>query len=168
VLGDVYGQRGSRWHTLAKGKFLEFDEVENIRDFKPRPLDQIRVRLRRRDDFEPTKDCRIAAVEVRYAQEPGRAPPILLELDRCVAPGRPCTLHLPEGVKAARLDLRWRDRGPAMGRLKRGAALSPWANVCSGERRSFCYFHGAFTGEVEVQAELAQLTIDQALVYPEP
>lgn len=153
VLGDVFADSSRRRHVLARGKFVEFDEVENIRGFKPRRAKSLVIRLRSRDGFPVSHPCRIAAVEVRYA--PLRPSFHRVSLGARVTPQRPVTFRLggPKTSAPRRIDVVWRDEGPAMGSLTLGCASSGWKNVCSGERRTFSYFFGAKSVEFTLRAK---------------
>ena len=155
------GQR-NRW--LARGKFLEFDELENIRCPAGTVGDVVTVRLHPRDERVPQPDCRIAAVTVRYRCT---APSRTLDVDRWVKAGGTYALvqRAVGDVRLARADILWADHGPAMGALSVGGAKTRYANVCSGERYAFCFGWAARRGQVKVHADTADVHIQEISLY---
>lgn len=164
VLGDVDAINGGRVESLARGKFLEFDEVENIRCKAPVFGDTIRITLRPRAPEVPVPVCRIASLEVRY-RIPAAVEPKSIEVGRWVRRGRSLRLG-PGRVSIGRVDLLWSDRGPAMGALSLGSATSRFVNVCSGEQRMFAYLHGARPAELRLHAKEADIMLERATIYP--
>jgi len=167
VLGDVYGTFRGKRQTLARGKFIEFDEVENITEFGSCHLDSVSVRLRSRNPRFPPPVCRIAAVEVHYHRWPG-IKPARLTPNRWVQPGQPLVVKLPNHGPWTRLDVRWDDRGPAMAALSIGTAKSGYWNVCSRETKTFTYLHGAENNELVFHAREAGYCVRQIAAYGVP
>jgi hypothetical protein len=163
VLGDVWGVAPKGRSRLAKGKFMEFDEIENIHSFRPRRLREVVVALRSRDGVLTDRPCRIAALEVRY-QAPSRTPLLAVELARVVEPRRPISIELPAWAVVDRIDVEWRDEGPAMGRVVLGGQATSFVNVCSGERKVF-ELSGERVDRVALEAALAPFTVDRLAVF---
>lgn len=166
VLGDVHGLRRGRWRPLARGKFLEFDEVEGIHGFTPGPLDAVLVRLYAREAGVTPPVCRIGAVEVRYRDE--ARPLFTLPVRRWVKPGLPFDAPLPAVVRLGRVEVTWRDEGPAMGALGLGRGRSGWVNVCSGDTFPFPWLGGAVSRSVRLHARFAPFFVERLDVYGAP
>lgn len=163
VLGDIGGVGPRGRVVLARGKFMEFDELENAHGFPPQRLHEVFVELRSRDGVRPVRPCRIAAVEVRYRLE-RRRPLVVREAVGGARPGSALMVQLPKRMRVDRVDVWWRDEGPAMGALVLGRAATPWANVCTGERKVF-EFAPRMVDRLELKAALAPFDVERLELY---